>query len=84
MNAAKKLADRQRRFDLLHHQMRVADLSSLDRKLTWIERDMLRSSERIVASPDANLTRSVDLSDAEYLRDLEMFESSNRARQAAE
>lgn len=78
-NPAKELADRQRHYDLLHHRKRTADLSVIP-KLNWIERDMLRQSRAAVA--DIHIaTRSVALSDVEYLRELDAFEAA--AREAA-
>lgn len=67
--AAKALADRQRRYDLLHHENRIAFLKPEGHEI----RALIRDSERIVADPDQYLTRSVDLTDSEYLAELDAF-----------
>lgn len=68
--AAKELAERQRRYDRIHHLKRVHELQQLP-KLDMVEREMLRQSRRELDAP--LIGRSVDLSDTAYLSELDQF-----------
>lgn len=68
---AKAMNDRQKRYDLLHHQMRVAHFQAQP-KLDSLQFSLLRDSLAILADPSM-ASRSVDLNDLEYLAELDAF-----------
>ncbi|RZU38746.1 hypothetical protein [Edaphobacter modestus] len=78
MSTSKELAERQRKYDLLHHKMRLQWLKGKPR-LDSLERTLLEQSERFVADgPESRLMFSVDISDKDYLQALDEFEATGQ------
>jgi hypothetical protein len=80
------LADMQRRYDLLHHGMRAAWLSSAapcwgdgSPVLASEALELSRQSKIAIDSDGAHGYRSVDLGDAEYLAELDAFAAAGAA-----
>ncbi|EGQ9187661.1 hypothetical protein O1C43_000137 [Vibrio cholerae] len=75
---SKDLNDKQKKYDMLHHKMRSARLKKKEEqgfKLDWLEREMLKNSLNVLSNPIMG-SRSVDLNDSSYLRELDAFEVS--------
>jgi hypothetical protein len=72
--SAHELYERQCRYDLLHHKMRIVWLESLKRPNDWQDR-LLKQSRMILENP-VHGYHSVDLSDADYLAELDAFAGS--------
>ncbi|ENM3721055.1 hypothetical protein Q3S85_000741 [Vibrio cholerae] len=75
--SSKELNDEQKKYDMLHHKMRAARLRKKEEqgiKLDWLEREMLNSSLNVLSNPVLG-SRSVDLNDSAYLRELDAFEA---------
>jgi len=76
--SAKALADRQRHYDRIHHSMRRTDLMKKSR-LCWEERQMLIQSNAVLADESGVVgNRSVDLNDADYIRELDAYALENK------
>lgn len=65
--------EKQKKYDRLHHEKRVHDLSNLRGRLCSTHRELLSQSQRIL---DENCfpNNSVDIEDHEYLQRLDEFE----------
>jgi hypothetical protein len=73
VEGAKALADRQRFYDRLHHAKRRDELLAKG-KLLWDEREMLVQSNAILEDKSGVFgNRSVDLSDVDYLVELDAY-----------
>ncbi|WP_454875182.1 hypothetical protein [Paraburkholderia xenovorans] len=79
-DAAKRLHARQCHYDRLHHMKRVRELSAM-RELDSEQVRMLHAS-RAILNGDAPGTRSVDLSDAAHLGELDTFEREESERRS--
>lgn len=79
-DAAKQLHARQCHYDRLHHMKRVRELSAMP-SLDSDQVRMLHASRAILCG-EANGSRSVDLSDAAYLAELDAFEKEESERRS--
>lgn len=70
--AAKAMHERQRHYDQLHHLKRLRDLDGVT---GWLAITLRHGSNECLRLTEQGLsTNSVDLSDAEYLTNLDQFE----------
>lgn len=77
VSAAKAVADRQRHYDLLHHQMRLRDFRAVTKPDHSIL-GLIKQSEHILENPIHGYN-SVDCSDAEYIAELDAFAADQKA-----
>jgi hypothetical protein len=77
---ARDLAQKQRRYDILHHRSRVHTFQSMP-NLSHFDRELLRQS-RDALSNQGYVMRAVDLNDTRYLVYLEQLEPRLNRREA--
>ena len=73
--SAKQIFEKQSHYDVLHHQKRIAELSS--NAHCMFDKNLLAQSKAIIANPCLGY-RSVDLSNEVHIADLDQFEESNQ------
>jgi lysyl-tRNA synthetase class I len=70
--AAKSIADRQRHYAMLHHQMRIVELQK-NANPDWLTRELLRLSHAYVANPVEQGSSYAEHFDAAYIAELDAF-----------
>ena len=71
MTTSEEFARRHYRYGRLHHEKRLVDFAS---PANDFERRLVKQSQVLIAGPEIALWGSVDLDDAEYLKELDEFE----------